>query len=60
MKRFMGRFRITRHRRNDNATKSAEELVPGVAQFINDLRQLRVDNPSARVGDIPPSELCGG
>lgn len=58
MKRFMARFGITWRRRNDNATKSAAQLMPSVANFINDLRAFRVDSPSVLVGDLDavPSE----
>jgi hypothetical protein len=54
MKRFMGRWRITWRRRNDNAKKSAAELMPAVAKFICRLREFRHDHPSALVGDLPP------
>ena len=52
LKRFMGRFRLTWRRRNDNAVKGVKDLVPDVAKFINDLRALRVQNPSVLVGDM--------
>ena len=45
MKRFMGRFRITWRRRNDNAKKSAAQLMPKVAKFIRELRELRRSRP---------------
>jgi hypothetical protein len=53
----MARFRITWRRRNDNATQSAAQLMPRVADFINDLRAFRVEHPSMLVGDLdaPPS-----
>jgi hypothetical protein len=54
MKRFMGRWRITWRRRNDNAKKSAAELMPAVTKFICRLREFRHDHPSALVGDLPP------
>jgi hypothetical protein len=53
LKRFMGRYRLTWRRRNDNATKSVDELMPSVAKFINDLRALRVSKPSVLVDNNP-------
>jgi hypothetical protein len=53
MKQFMGRWRITWRRRNDNAKKSAEEVMPAVAKFINRLRVLRQDHPSVLVEGPP-------
>lgn len=58
LKRFMGRYCLTWRRRNDNATKSVDELIPSVAKFINDLRAFRLSNPyrpSVLVDRNPPS-----
>jgi len=44
-RRFMVRYHLVFRRKNDNATKSLDELLPSVATFINHLRVLRINNP---------------
>jgi hypothetical protein len=51
MKRFMGRFRISWRRRNDNAKQSAAQLMPPVGNFIRHLREFRLDNPSVPLAE---------
>ena len=47
MKRFMGRYGLTLRRKNDNASKSIDQLLPHYIKFVNGVRLLRCDNPDA-------------
>ena len=56
MKRFMGRYGLTWRRRNDNARKSTESLLPGLVGFLNDLRLYRVKHPRPALDEEKENE----
>ena len=43
-RRFFARYNMSWRRKNDNACKGLDELLPTVAAFINGLRVLRINN----------------